>query len=271
MTIDNWLQAATEELKASGIVTARLDALVLLEDRLGHDRAYLLAYSEQQLGVEAMQTLAAHINRRKTHEPLAYIRGRVEFYGRDFAVNKHVLVPRPESESFFALVEQITPDGGHTLVDVGTGSGALAVTAKLQWPETEVIAIDIDPQCLSTARHNAAAHKAEVTFLEGDLLQPLFSYRYTDMTLLCNLPYVPESYEVNQAAGYEPRLALFAGPEGLDLYRRLFGQLEHLPAKPRHILTESLLGQHDDIRKLAREYGYQETATDGLVQVFNCH
>ncbi len=270
MTIGTWLQTATEALKASGIPTARLDALVLLEDRLERGRAYLLARPEQQLGEEDLQSLDKQINRRKTHEPLAYIRGRVEFYGRDFAVNRHVLVPRPETESFFTLLEDITPGSGCTLVDVGTGSGALAVTAKLQWPQAKVIATDIDPQCLKIANRNAAAHKADITFMEGDLLAPLFDYKYQSMSLLCNLPYVPEDYPINHAASHEPRLASFAGRDGLDLYRRLFDQLEHLPAKPRHILTESLLTQHDDLHKLADQYGYHEIAVDGLVQLFEC-
>lgn len=265
MKIANWLQQGTKQLQDADIPTARLDCLVLLCDLLDKDKAFILAHPEIELTQQQLSTLNTQMEKRLNHVPLAYIRGMSEFYGRDFIVTKSVLEPRPESEAIIELLKKIT--NSTTIIDIGTGTGALAISAKLELPQTNVYAVDIDPACLAVAQQNANHHKAQVTLIEGNLLQPIDSQLLRDSVLLANLPYVPDSHALNRAATHEPRLAIFGGTDGLDLYRTLFEQITNI-VKPGHIITESLSYQHDELRLLAAEHGYAESQHDGLAQVF---
>jgi release factor glutamine methyltransferase len=275
MTISDWLQKGTQKLEAAGIGTAHLDVLVLLEDALGKDRSWLLAHPEMTVQGSTLYSLGRKIRRRAQHEPLAYIRGKTEFYGREFMVNKHVLEPRPESETMIDLALKVI---GYRLkviaekrrvMDVGTGSGALAITAKLEVPDAEVVATDIDPKCLKISRQNARKLEADVKFLQGDLLEPLYNLKpITYNLILANLPYVPDAFTINQAAMNEPRHAIFGGPDGLDLYRRLFGQIKALPVKPQYVVTESLPFQHEQLTNIAQSAGYQTERSADFIQVF---
>lgn len=264
MKINDWLATAQAELDAADIATARLDALVLLEDCLVRDRAFILAHSDGELTDEQLEVLASQLARRKHHEPLAYIRGKTEFYGRDFLVNSHVLEPRPESEAIIDCLKQLAPAEA-VIADIGTGSGALAITAKLELPASKVLAVDVDPKCLEVARQNATRHAVELQFMSGSLLEPLKDAR-PDI-LLCNLPYVPDDFQINKAATHEPDLALFGGPDGLDLYRQLFKQTEGFTAPPL-VIAESMPSQHAALDIIARQHGYEQQQTDGFIQVF---
>ncbi len=273
MAIQDWLKATTTILQDADISTARLDALVLLEDCLNKDRAHLLAHPELELTAEQVKKLDVHISRRAAHEPLAYIRGKTEFYGREFYIDHHVLEPRPESETMIDLLKGLVDGRQQTvdsIVDVGTGSGALAITAKLEMPQAEVTAIDIDSACLKVARQNAKKHKADINFLEGDLVSPLLStdYRLQSTILLCNLPYVPDDFQINRAAMQEPRLAIFGGPDGLNLYRTLFAYINNSAQKPLYVLTESMPPQHEQLATIAERCGFRLTQTEDFIQVF---
>jgi release factor glutamine methyltransferase len=319
MELDSWLMNAQNQLTAAGINTARLDTLVLLEDCLGKDRAHLLAHPELELSAEQVEVLDEQIERRAEHVPLAYIRHKSEFYGREFYVDERILEPRPESETIITLLKELLidrrsrpvwqpakqdresrkrnisaassilnkldsrsdlstgksvgNDGDETsltIIDVGTGSGMLAITAKLAFPEAKVIAIDIDPGCLQVAQQSAESYETAIEFLQGDLLQPLrtTSYEIRNTIILCNLPYVPNDFQINTAATHEPRIAIFGGPDGLDLYRKLFEQIDALETKPTHILTESLPPQHQELAKIAKQYGYKQSKEDDFIQLF---
>lgn len=266
MTTHDWLHSATTTLAATKVPTARLDCLVLLEDATGRDRAWLLAHPEFEVTDVQVKRLETQLTRRAQHVPLAYIRGHTEFYGREFVVNEHVLEPRPETEAMIAILKALPPAAHMAIADIGTGSGAIAITAKLELPNAVVFATDIDPACLAVARVNAARHHASVTLAHGNLLAPLADQPLT--TLLCNLPYVPSDHALNQAATHEPRLAIFGGADGLTLYRDLFIQIDTLPTKPTHILTESLPLQHAALADLAAQHHYQLAATNDFVQHF---
>ena len=163
-TVTIWLKEASSRLKQSGINTSRLDALVLLEDVFGKERSWLLANPETELTDSQLSRLDGFIERRLCHEPLAYIRHKSEFYGRDFFVDSRVLEPRPESETIIDVLKELPGLSQLVIIDVGTGSGALAITAKLELPNTEVIATDIDKNCLAVARQNAQNHNAKILF-----------------------------------------------------------------------------------------------------------
>lgn len=267
LRVDIWLKDGTQELLKSGVSTARLDCLVLLEDITGRNRASILAHPEAELTSAQLAKLSEQIRQRSRHIPLAYIRGMTEFYGRVFSVNDRVLEPRPESEAIIELLRGIS-DKVRSVIDIGTGSGALAITAKLEHPQLAVLGIDIDPDCLAIAQANAAKHRAAVTFQQSDLLKNLSTKDLEDSVLLANLPYVPDEYPLNRAATHEPELAIFGGKDGLDLYRVLFTQSKSIQSRPRFIITESLPAQHTDLTKIAHDNGYGLIKSAGLVQLY---
>lgn len=267
MTIDKFLKTAEQSLKTAGIGSARLDSLILLEDQIGKERSWILAHPEVRLDVASLKKLNKKLALRAKHLPIAYIRGFSEFYGRRFIVNENVLEPRPESETMIELLKNLKLPGKPAIADVGTGSGALAITAKLELPEAVVVATDIDVKCLTVARKNAKNLGVKIGFYRGDLLSALPLGANPDV-LLANLPYVPRNFHINQAAAMEPRLAIDGGSDGLDVYRKLFKQLEFLISKPRFILTESLPPQHKGLAQIAKQTGYELTKNEDLIQVF---
>lgn len=273
MNIQLWLKQAEQELTKADIPIAHLDVLVLAEDCLSKDRAWLLAHPEFELNNSQLKTLQARIERRKKHEPIAYIRNKTQFYGREFYIDHHVLEPRPESETMIELLEHkltVPKNSQWTIIDIGTGSGALAITAKLESPASEVMATDIDKNCLAIARKNAKQHATTVRLLQGDLLEPLrgIEYKKRNLILLCNLPYVPDNWQLNAAAMTEPKLAIFGGPDGLDIYRSLFKQLRNSALRPHFILTEALPSQHERLAKIALTADFSLRTSDDFIQCF---
>lgn len=268
MRTDIWMRSAEAQLREAGIATAHLDVLVLLEDATKKERSWLLAHPEFDLPPPTLTQLNTHISRRTSHEPLAYIRQRSEFYGRDFYIDHHVLEPRPESETMIELLDRLELPAHLTVADIGTGSGALGITAALEHPTWQVILTDIDPLALQTARHNLNRFSISLPIRQGDLLSALPPESAVDL-LLCNLPYVPTNFQINPAAMAEPRTAIFGGTDGLDLYRTLFlDQLPSRSSRPSYILTESLPPQHELLDHIAQESGYSLLAEDDFIQAF---
>jgi release factor glutamine methyltransferase len=283
MQIGSYLVAAAAKLGRAGVGTARLDTLVLMEDVLGQDRAWLLAHDDTEIEPGKLVKLEKLLKRRAGHEPLAYIRGHTEFYGRNFVITPAVLEPRPESETMIDLLGGLSATGKLTarmldktssgdfqlkIADVGAGSGALGVTAQLELPQSQKVHVDlleIDPKAVEIAKMNVDKYTMNIPVVKSDLLSG--STQSYDL-LLCNLPYIPDDYIVNKAALQEPKIAIFGGSDGLDIYRRLFRQIKSLLNKPLYILTESLPSQHPALQVIAREHGYQLSQTDDFIQVF---
>lgn len=294
MNVGYWLNNASTFLQSRGITTARLDCLVLLEDTLKHEKAWILAHPEYELSDAAVRHLQNLLSRRSKHEPLAYIRGHSEFYGRRFAVSPAVLVPRPESEAMIDMLKGLevfapahgplsphtgSPDALDThstnthktapkrlkIADIGTGSGALGITARLELPRAEVTLVELDAAAIKVAQFNVDKLTTHILVLQSDLLMQ--TPQDYDI-LLCNLPYVPDDYEVNRAAKHEPPLALFAGTDGLDLYRQLFSQVNNIEKRPLFILTESMPEQHAALSIIASSAGYDLAKTSDFIQLF---
>lgn len=281
MIINEWLRHSTGELTEVGVGSARLDCLILLEDEIGRDRAWILANPEHQILAEQAKKLNKKLARRVTHEPLAYIRGFTEFYGRKFKINKRVLEPRPESETMIELLKQLVESGEWRVgrknsnlspltsklfvADIGTGSGALGITAGLEIPRCEIDLYDIDAACLAVARHNSALHELHLHCYKRDLLnRPARPYD----VLLANLPYVPDKWKINEAAAMEPKIAIFGGKDGLDLYRRMFEQIKAQSWQPKYIFTEALPPQHEGLAEIAQKAGYSLIKTQDFIQLF---
>jgi release factor glutamine methyltransferase len=222
------LRAAQDRFKAESD-SPGLDAHLLLCKVLNVGRAYLLAYPEQTLTDEQAEHFDALVERAATGEPIAYILGRRAFYDREFIVTPDVLIPRPETELLLERALQYMnrhPDAH--VVDVGTGSGALAVTLAAHAPQATLYATDVSPAALMIARKNAALNEVEkrIEFFEGDLLTPLIVRGLQVDVVLANLPYIATDELATLAVSrFEPSLALDGGQDGLALVRRLFEQL----------------------------------------------
>lgn len=269
MTVSDWLKHSAHMLSKAEIDSARLDTLVLLSDELGKDKSWVLAHPEHVLQIEQLEKLNTKITQRTQHTPLAYIRGHAEFYGRDYVVNSHVLVPRPETEDVVdAAIKNIAGTDSPLIVDVGTGSGCIAITLALSITSSKVIGIDSSDDVLAVARRNAERLNANVTFEKGDLLSPLKAYSKSPLFVVANLPYVPLHFPINQAAKHEPEIALFSGEDGLDHYRRLFLQIDDMNLRANIIITESLMSQHALLTSITNSHGYALAETAGLVQTF---
>lgn len=270
MKLDLFLNRASRKLQAADISSARLDVLILLEDVLHKDRAWLLAHLETGLTPVQQKRLNKQITRRTSHEPLAYIRGFTEFYGRRFALNRRVLEPRPESEMMIELMMQLAKSQtlrakSWKIADIGTGSGALGITAALELRNHNVDLYDIDASALAVAKHNCALHELRLRTIKRDLLRN--SHKAYDV-ILANLPYVPSHWQINKSAAMEPKLAIFGGEGGLDVYRRLFEQLAHFSWRPKYVLTESLPPQHENLAKIAKSFDFNEYRSQDFIQVF---
>ena len=200
-----------------------VDCRILLQHVLGLEHAQLVAHTERRLGEDQRRELLALAERRRAGEPIAYIVGRREFYGRDFRVDASVLVPRPETELLIdRALERIPSSARLHLLDLGTGSGNIAITLALERPKCEVCAVDASPAALSIARANVVALGAgNVRLLHGRWFEPVAQMRF-DM-IISNPPYVAQS-DPHLGRGdvrYEPRTALCAGPDGLDAIRAI--------------------------------------------------
>ncbi len=224
-TIQAALQAARRLIQPASD-SASLDAQVLLAEVLGVDRSYLLSHPEQPLTTEQTERFAALVERCAAGEPLAYLMGRRGFYDRDLFVSPAVLVPRPETELLLERALTFAKARPNlTAVDVGTGSGALAVTFAANVSNATVYATDKSPAALAVARQNATLHQTQITFFEGDLLLPLLERDIHVDLMMANLPYIPSAEVPTLAVSkHEPVMALDGGADGLDLVRRLLSQ-----------------------------------------------
>ena len=227
VTINGALLQARGTLACCGIGEAQLETELLLGFALGLERSMLYASLQESVPERAQRTLENLVQRRLHREPLAYIVGKREFFGLEFQVRPGVFIPRPETET---LVEQAVllaktrfPQDDLLIADIGTGSGALAVSLAKTLPTTSVYATDISETALTTARANAKAHGVQdrVTFLQGNLMEPLT--RPMDV-VVANLPYLRRDriqFLEPEISRFEPIEALDGGADGLDLVRQL--------------------------------------------------
>jgi len=264
-TICDMLTDAIPRLQEAGVESARLDAEVLLAHVLGQSRGWVWAHPEYAPPPEACGQFAALLARRLRREPLAYVLGAWEFYGRSFTVTSDVLVPRPETE---LLVEAVSAWArrrhARRLADIGTGSGAIAVTLSLELPDAHILAVDLSSAALSVARRNACQHGVDdrICFYTGDLLQPLRAAGMPPLdAIVANLPYIAEEEYATlmpEVRDFEPALALRAAEGGLALIKRLIGTAPPQLAAEGLLALELGTGQAETVRRLLRQQGWRE-------------
>jgi release factor glutamine methyltransferase len=261
------LTASTDALRAAGVDEPRLDAELLLAEATGWDRAHLAANPDQAIPPSAVRRFGEMVRRRLRREPVAYILGRRGFRHLELAVDPRVLIPRPETEMLVELALELRPG---SVLDLGTGSGAIALAVADELPDCAVTAADTSSGALEVARANAErlGLADRVRFLEGSLPPD------DDFDLvLANLPYVAEADWASlqpEVTEWEPREALLAGPDGLDAFRWLLsdrgrllssysGQSANSPG--RTVALEVGEGQADCVGGLLRDAGF------GIVEV----
>ncbi len=269
MTINNFLRPAIKTLESANISSARLDCLIMLSDLFGKDKAFVLANLDTEITDKQRETLDALVKRRLNHEPLAYIRGFIEFYGRSFGVTKDVMVPRPETEELVEMALRLPLSSNTSVIDVGTGSGNIAVTLKLERPLWQVMATDISSEALKIAKTNAKDLGAEIQFEVADLLSHFpFPNPQPPNLITANLPYVAKTYEISPEAKAEPEVALFAGDKGYQLIEKLLTQTAKNLKQGVYLILESDPWQQERIIKTAKKYDFSIKEQRGFHLVF---
>jgi release factor glutamine methyltransferase len=248
------LAEATAALREAGCESPRLDAELLLAAALGVARTRLHIEPERPLSPTDAERFAGLVTRRRDREPVAYILGTRAFRHIELAVDRRVLVPRPETELLVELA--LTLPRGARVADVGTGSGAIALALKQERPDLDVIATDLSPDALAVARANATRLGLDVTFAEGDLLASVSGELGA---VLSNPPYVRDGerpWLAPEVARHEPAGALFAGEDGLDVLRRLAVEAT---ARAPWVAFELGAGQAPAVGELLRAAGMTRT------------
>jgi release factor glutamine methyltransferase len=277
-TIARVLDWTRQDFAARGLSAPRLDAELLLSFVLGLRRVDLYVRFDQPLSPEELTRVRALVERRRKHEPIAYITGRRDFYGRTFAVDPRVLIPRPETEQVVELALESLPSLGaeasvspepapptltRRVLDVGTGSGILALTLAAERPDVTVDAVDLSPDALAVARANAESMglSSRVRFHEGSLLEPVRGQRFH--VIVSNPPYIERA----ELAGlmpdvrlHEPHTALDGGPSGLELITPLLREVGAMLEPDGLFVMEFGHLQGPAVLELARSSGLSHAA-----------
>ncbi len=245
MNVSLWLKAASQSVNL-------LDAELILAHFLGVERTILHAHPDFELSEEIVQKANLALERRQNHEPLAYITGVKDFYGRDFQVTEDVLIPRPETEVLIEVAKRLKPT---KILDVGTGSGCIAVTLAKELPGAIVTGVDISEKALEIAQNNAKKHHAKVIFRQSDLLNGLENTEKFDL-IVANLPYVDRNWDwLGPELQFEPKTALFAEDGGLELIKKLIQQAPKHLEQGGCLLLEADKTQHQKITDFAIKTG----------------
>jgi release factor glutamine methyltransferase len=271
ITLRNALELAERKLMAGPHPDrARQDAEFLLCHVLGRNRAGLLAHRDVELDSVQSEIYEQMFRRRLAGEPIQHIVGEAEFYGLPFHVNRDVLIPRPETEHAVERVLELAAQfATPRIVDVGTGSGAIAVALAHKLPASSITAIDLSANALAIAKTNAARNEVanHIRFLHGDLLAPVAGEQYE--IVVSNPPYVPEADRDSlsvEVRDYEPAQALFAGEDGLAIYRRLIPDAFSALVSGGFVALEIGYGQQASIALLLEEAGFTQIAFSADLQ-----
>lgn len=247
MTVGSAVKNYVAQLEAAGVPGAKLDVELLIAFVAGKERSWVMAHPEVELSEAESAELKRLVGLRAERHPLVHITNQREFYGLDLFVNADVLTPRVETEQMVEWAVKDAPQGSR-LIDIGTGSGAIAIAIAKHRPDLEVWATDVTDEALAVAKRNIEAHDAKIQLIKSDLFDGVDGIFDTVVT---NLPYLQDNAQLMPEVQKEPAVALHGGLDGLDLYRRFLKQLpEHLKGNGR-LFTECDPWQHASLTEEA--------------------
>jgi release factor glutamine methyltransferase len=262
LSIKTALAEATEALQPLS-EPALLDAEILLGKVLAKDRSYLRAWPEQELSPDQLQTYKAMVTERQQGKPIAYLTGQREFWSRDFQVSPDVLIPRPDTELLIELSLTLIPEQqAYKIIDLGTGSGIIAVTLAVERPAAEVCAADISPAALKIAEANAIKHKVEhIQFYQSHWFDNVPDGKFN--LIASNPPYLAED-DLHLQQGdlrFEPKAALISSQQGLNDIRIIAESARGRLENEGYLLVEHGYNQQEAVQKLFRALGYHKVLT----------
>ncbi len=232
----------------------KLDAQLLLCNVLNIDRVSLFLRYEKEIDELMKARFDALLERRRLQEPLNYIIGKREFYSNDFLVNHDVLIPRPETELIIDVAKKYIDKDVKNIIDIGTGSGVIAITLKLIFPNINITASDISEDALKIAKRNAEIHKVKLDFVLSDALQNIHS---NFQMIVTNPPYVKSSFiEDDLSLAYEPRRALDGGESGLEVIKKILKEAKEKIDTGGLIIMEHGFDQAEDVKSIAKKYNF---------------
>ena len=259
-------------LTNENIKNARLDVIIFLESVTGLSRSKILSDTSYKLNKKEIKLFKYMINRRIKKYSVAEIVQHKEFYGREFFVNKDVLIPRPESETIIDTLLDVCKSDKSLInkskikiLDLGCGSGILGITAKLELKNVYVELVDIDNKALKVAKINDVLNTTNLYIHKSDL----FSKISNDFDIiLANLPYVPDNHKPDDSIIREPRSAIFAGDNGLKIYKTFFDEISKFQKKPLYLILEALDFQHKKLNEYAIICGYKNIKSSNLTILY---
>lgn len=238
MTIKEIIQQSNTTLQSIS-PTPELDTYLIIEYVLGLNKLEAIMHQDDTILTREIEAIQECIQERLKHKPIAYIIGHKEFYGREFIVNEHVLIPRPETEAIIDITKNILSHISHPIIwEIGTGSGCISITLAIEMPNADIYASDISPQALQIAQNNAILITGKqdlITCFEGDLLDA-FPQNSEANLIIANLPYLDQNKYTDDSLLYEPDLALYSNNNGLEHYIRLIQDI-----KSRFIIYPNIL------------------------------
>jgi len=258
-TIESALTEAARKV-AQISESPRLDAEAMLAWILGVPRSYLFANPGEELRGQPASDFSDVVSRREKGEPIAYITGSKEFWSLQLNVSKDTLVPRPETETLVELaIRQIPEDCPYRVLDLGTGSGAIAVAIASERPEIEIVATDSSREALRVAKENASLQELQnISFLPGNWTEPVNDQIFD--LVVSNPPYVCDGDPALDALRYEPRAALAAGPDGMDAIRQIVIDCKNLITADGTLMLEHGADQQDAVQVVLQENGWTDIA-----------
>ena len=262
MNIANWLEKAKTKVPN---IDAELILLNILREK---DRTYLVSHDTRDLTEVEEEKANYYLNERAKNKPLAYIINSKEFYGREFYVDENVLIPRPETEDIIDIVKKIAENIDYPIIyDVGTGSGCIATTLKLEIPKAKVVAMDNSDKALEVAKKNSTKLHSDIILQKSDLLNDALD-RNIDI-VAANLPYVDKAWDWLDfdSLEYEPLTALYASNDGLALIYELINQVSARP-DIKHLILESDPSQHQKIIDYCHKKGLELVETRNFILYF---
>jgi release factor glutamine methyltransferase len=249
------LKEASRMLEAGGVPEARREAGSLLSFVLGKNRTFLISHAEDAIDDDSLNRLREFVERRAAGEPLQYLTGAQDFYGREFRVSPDVLIPRPETELLVEAALEVCKAKDALICDVGTGSGCIAITLLCETPDARAVAVDKSAAALEIAKLNAAQHSVSerAAFVVSDCFDALDRNEYKFDLVVSNPPYVSEAALAGlqrEVRDHEPLLALSPGPDGLSVIRRLLTEAPAYLKRNGHMLMEIGFDQGEAVRGL---------------------